>query len=630
MLLNNRYELQQPLGKGGMATVYRAHDQRLNRPVAIKMLHPQYTADADFLQRFEHEAQAAAGLSAHPAIVEVYDVGSENNAPFIVMELVEGRDLGQVIAQEGPLPPERAIRIAEQVADGLEYAHQRGFVHRDVKPGNIMLTANDEARITDFGIAKSVQSTAVTQADMTFGTADYIAPEQAQGLPVTAQSDVYSMGIVVYEMLTGHLPFTGDTPMAVALQQVQQAPPPLRQWNPAVPATLETIVLAALSKDPRQRPASAKAFATMLREYRTARNQPTMAMGTVGAGSGATTVTAPVPAVQPPPPVYQRPAPPVRPRPVAVVVPPLPARDAPHSGSSFGTILLGLLLLGGLLGIAYVVFATDTLKGVFGGGAAPTAVVAPAASATPPPATATPPPTGVPLVTIPNYVGSTEVDVRNSLEAAGLRPSFFDPQLSEQPAGIVIEQEPPAGASIPLGGQVRIRISLGPPTPTIAPTEAVPPTATIPPASPTAVVLALPNLVGQPADQVLVDLTQAGFRINRVDRADRSVAAGQIISQQPAPGTYAPDTIVTVEVSLGDVVVFPNVIGRDRNDAELILNNTPDLRLELVDEQGPDQVPNFSQIPPNQVVSATANGQPVQNGALVPRTATIIIGVRRP
>ncbi|MCA1598441.1 MAG: protein kinase, partial [Chloroflexi bacterium] len=223
-LLNNRYEILEPLGRGGMATVYRARDIRLGRQVAIKLLHAHYATDDEFRQRFEHEAQSAAGLSAHPNIVDVYDVGQQDGVPFIVMELVEGADLKTLIEREGPLAIERTLGIAQQAAEGLEYAHTRGLVHRDVKPQNILVSPDGTARITDFGIAKSHLSTAITQAGMTYGTADYISPEQAQGLQATPQSDIYSLGVVVYEMLTRHLPFTGDTPMTVALQHIQQLP----------------------------------------------------------------------------------------------------------------------------------------------------------------------------------------------------------------------------------------------------------------------------------------------------------------------------------------------------------------------------------------------------------------------
>ncbi|MBC8074794.1 MAG: serine/threonine protein kinase, partial [Chloroflexales bacterium] len=224
-LLNNRYALEQKVGEGGMARVYRGRDTRLNRTVAVKVLHPQYADDPGFLRRFQHEAQAAANLSNH-AIVDIYDVGQDGDTHYIVMEYVDGRDLKSLINREAPLDIDRAVGIAEAVANGLEAAHRLGLIHRDIKPQNIMVSADDQVRITDFGIAKSHLSTALTETGVTFGTADYIAPEQAQGHPATPPSDIYALGVVLYEMLTGRLPFGGESPVGVAMQHVSAPPPP--------------------------------------------------------------------------------------------------------------------------------------------------------------------------------------------------------------------------------------------------------------------------------------------------------------------------------------------------------------------------------------------------------------------
>lgn len=275
-VLNNRYEIESPIGQGGMASVYRARDLRLGRSVAVKILHQRYANDDEFVQRFDHEAMSAASLSAHPHIVDVYDVGEHGNTHYIVMGLIEGEDLKWLIDREAPMQINRALQIVEQVADALGFAHRQGFIHRDIKPQNILIDRNGQAHITDFGIAKSKLSTAVTQAGMTYGTADYISPEQAQGLDVQPQSDIYSLGMVLYEMLTGQLPFKGDTPMAVAIQHIQSTPVAPRQLNAAIPPALETIILQALSKDPRERPDSAQTFAMQLRNFRMGRSQPTM------------------------------------------------------------------------------------------------------------------------------------------------------------------------------------------------------------------------------------------------------------------------------------------------------------------------------------------------------------------
>lgn len=631
-LLNNRYELYEPLGQGGMATVYRATDIRLGRPVAVKLLHAHYANDDEFLQRFEHEAQSAAGLSAHPNIVDVYDVGQQDGVPYIVMELIEGPDLKTIIEQQGPLPIDQTLNIAQQVAEGLEYAHTRGLVHRDVKPQNILVSSDGIARIADFGIAKSYLSTAVTQAGITYGTADYISPEQAQGLPATPQSDVYSLGIVVYEMLTRHLPFSGDSPMAVAVQHIQQPPPPLSRWNASVPPALERIVMGALAKNPRERPASARAFATAMREYRNARGQETVA----------------VPAVPRSAPVQQRPVPsprgsadsntaPMRTvpsgetprrRPMPVAAPPPLARPQyqQRSSSGVGAFILGLLLLAGVVGIAYVLFATDTFAGFLS--SSPPAVVPTSAPAEP----TTPQATGTPVVVIvlPEFVGRPETDVVQQLDQLGLRRGVLgEPILSSEPAGTVIDQDPDAGAPLPRGSEVKILVSLGlDATPTAEATPTLEPTPTIA-ASPTPALITIQNLVGREYEGVRSVLETAGFVVQRQDKPSRSAPAGVIIGQDPPPGPQQVGTTIRLTVSLGDVIAFPNVVGQDRATAEAQIR-AAGLRLQFVDEQGPDRLPNFDNIPPNQVVSATANGQPVQNGELVPRGATIILGVRKP
>ncbi|MEP7189894.1 MAG: protein kinase, partial [Roseiflexaceae bacterium] len=248
-ILNDRYELEQKIGEGGMARVYRGRDLRLNRQVAIKVLHSHFASDANFLQRFHHEAQAAANLR-HPNIVDVYDVGQDADMHYIVMEYVAGSDLKALLMRSGALPIEQAVYVGECVANGLEAAHRIGMVHRDIKPQNIIVGEQGQVKITDFGIAKSSLSTALTETGVTFGTADYISPEQARGQTATPRSDLYSLGVTLYETLTNRLPFSGDSSIAVAMQHVSADPPPPRMYNPRIPPQLESLVLRALSKDP--------------------------------------------------------------------------------------------------------------------------------------------------------------------------------------------------------------------------------------------------------------------------------------------------------------------------------------------------------------------------------------------
>jgi serine/threonine-protein kinase len=251
-VLLDRYEVGRLLGAGGMAEVFEGRDRLLARRVAIKVLQAQFARDPSFLIRFKREAQAAASLS-HPNIVGVYDTGTEDGTHFIVMEYVEGRTLKDVIRAEGPLYPERAAEVCADVCGALIAAHARGLIHRDIKPGNVMLTPEGKVKVMDFGIARATTSETITQTAAVVGTAQYISPEQAQGQTVDYRSDLYSVGCCLFEMLTGTVPFTGATPVAIAYRHVREDPTPPRMLNPDVPAPLEAITLKAMAKLPDNR-----------------------------------------------------------------------------------------------------------------------------------------------------------------------------------------------------------------------------------------------------------------------------------------------------------------------------------------------------------------------------------------
>ena len=251
-VFSNRYEIQRELAQGGMAEVYLARDQLLSRPVALKALFPEYAREPSFVERFRREAQAAANLN-HPNIVAIYDWGQEAGTYFIVMEYVEGRSLRDLIRNEAPVDPNQAAEIAAEMAAALAFAHANGVVHRDVKPGNVLLTRNGTVKVTDFGIARAGTSDGLTQTGSVMGTATYFSPEQAQGVAVDGRSDVYSLGVVLYEMVTGIAPFSGDSPVSVAYKHVREEPVPPAQRNPEVPADLYQIIMTALTKDPAQR-----------------------------------------------------------------------------------------------------------------------------------------------------------------------------------------------------------------------------------------------------------------------------------------------------------------------------------------------------------------------------------------
>jgi len=255
--LGGRYEVEQRVGGGGMAVVYKAHDNLLNRTVALKILRSQFVHDDDFITRFRREAQAAASLS-HSNVVNVYDVGEEDEIQYIVMEYVEGQTLKELITKEGALPVEQAVEIAIQICDALEHAHHNHIIHRDIKPHNILIGKNGRVKVTDFGIARAVTSATITHTGSVIGSVHYFSPEQARGGISGEKSDIYSLGIVLYEMLTGSIPFSGDSPISVALKHLQEEIKPPRELNPSLPQSVENVILRSLVKDPHYRYQSAR------------------------------------------------------------------------------------------------------------------------------------------------------------------------------------------------------------------------------------------------------------------------------------------------------------------------------------------------------------------------------------
>jgi serine/threonine-protein kinase len=346
-LLAGRYALLEKVGEGGAAEVYRARDTRLDRSVAVKLLRRQYTYDEASRRRFEVEARAAARLS-HPNIVDVYDFGeAADGAMYLAMRFIEGRTLKELIARRGRLTPAEAIGIARQACAALQAAHTQGLIHRDVKPQNIMVDARGIAHLTDFGVVKALSGPALTQSGMTFGTAAYLSPEQATGEQVGPASDIYALGCVLYEMLSGDPPFTGDNPAVVAYKQVWEEPAPLHNVAPEVPPSLESIVMRCLQKDPARRYPSADALAADLDRLSVSYNQPTQAvslgqmaaMGPGGAGgTGVGAASVPVPVSQREPSVTAAeqsnaiPMPGAR-QPVPSTRQQTPARSASHSGN---------------------------------------------------------------------------------------------------------------------------------------------------------------------------------------------------------------------------------------------------------------------------------------------------------
>jgi beta-lactam-binding protein with PASTA domain/predicted Ser/Thr protein kinase len=305
-IVDGRYKITSRLGSGGMADVFLAEDQQLGRNVALKLLHRRFAADPDFVERFRREAQAAAGLQ-HPNVVSVYDRGAYDETYFIAMEYLPGQSLKQLIRQEAPLDPVRAIDIVIQILKAARFAHRRGIIHRDLKPHNVIVDESGHAKVTDFGIARAGASD-MTETGSIMGTAQYLSPEQAQGHPVSASSDLYAIGVVLYELLTGKVPFDGESPVTIALKHVSEAPAPLLHLNPGISPELEHVVMWALNKNPADRPQEADQLILALEQAKSlivsgARGQHTASMaafavvgvgGPVAAGAGTPLVPPPV------------------------------------------------------------------------------------------------------------------------------------------------------------------------------------------------------------------------------------------------------------------------------------------------------------------------------------------------
>ena len=269
-IIGNRYEVLEKIGIGGMATVYKAKDNILKRNVAVKVLRDEFTTDEEFIKRFNTEAQAAASLT-HPNIVSIYDVGHEDNLYFIVMELIQGKTLKQIITEDGVLPWKWSINIAIQIASALEIAHKNNIVHRDIKPHNIIITEDGAAKVTDFGIAKAVSNSTITAFGTTIGPAHYFSPEHARGGYTDAKSDIYSLGVVMYEMMTGRVPFDADTPVSIALKHMQEKPVEPIKLNPSIPYAVNKIIMKAMQKEVALRYSSAT---EMLKDLNAALKNP--------------------------------------------------------------------------------------------------------------------------------------------------------------------------------------------------------------------------------------------------------------------------------------------------------------------------------------------------------------------
>jgi eukaryotic-like serine/threonine-protein kinase len=442
-VLGDRYTLVEPLGDGGMAEVYLARDNSLGRDVALKVLRGRYADDEEFVERFRREAVSAAALN-HPNVVQIYDRGrTEDGSFYMAMEYVPGGTLKERVKAEGSLTPRDAANMASHVADALAVAHDRGIVHRDVKPQNVLLTSKGEAKVSDFGIARAASTETMTQTNAVLGTLAYMSPEQVRGGRVGPASDLYSLGVVLYEMLTGELPYQGDDPIAAAMKRLDEEPPHPRETNPAMPEELDTLVVRLLAKKPQNRYASAASLSEDLRRIRD--GLPPRAAGDGAAGRASRDT-----AKEDPPPARRGAGGPDR-------------RAGPRErrGRAFAVpvaaLLVGAVLIGGLAWAS--------------GWNAPD-------RATPEKATAR-------GVAVPALAGLPRDEAQGRLAEAGLELGSRDEAPSGTVAeGAVIEQDPAEGSRVERGSAVNVVLSTGQPqgpAPRISPPATASATATASP-----------------------------------------------------------------------------------------------------------------------------------------------------
>jgi serine/threonine-protein kinase len=580
-LFDGRYQVVRKLGAGGMANVYLAEDQELGRRVAIKILNDRHANDDQFVERFRREAKNAAALS-HQNIVSIYDRGEAEGTYYIAMEFIDGRSLKELITSRGPAPLNVAIEYARQILAALRFAHRHGIVHRDIKPHNVLVDADGRVKVTDFGIARAGASQ-MTEAGSIVGTAQYLSPEQARGTGVDQRSDLYSLGIVLYELVTGKLPFNGDTPVEIAMKHLSQTPELPSTLRPELPRELDLVVTRALAKDPDERYQSAEEMDADLerlsRGAAVSAETEESATQIMRAPTGPMSATAATMIVPPrrssysppplPPPVYYDLEEPIHRRPIwpwiAALIFVVGAGvggwvlyDQVSHKLASNKVVPVELYLNMRETQARVKISADGFSPVVNHHASRKVPAGFVFKQSPIPGTRIRKgdpvriwvSTGVPKVEVPDVVGQQSTDAVGALNDAHLKPDVHQ-VASGTPAGQVTAQDPAAGTKQPEGSSVRINVSKGP-TP-----------------------VSVPNVVGEPIATATSALQAQGFKVSP-QFVDSGEPANNVISQSPTAGTSAgKGSLVSVRVSNGPKTsTVPDVTSQDLGSAQQILSDS--------------------------------------------------------
>ncbi|MBG02417.1 MAG: hypothetical protein CL470_09150 [Acidimicrobiaceae bacterium] len=598
IILGGRYELQRRLARGGMAEVFLAQDQLLGRPVAVKVLFPEFATDPSFVERFRREAQAAANLS-HPNIVGVYDWGREGKTYYIVMEYVEGRSLSEIIRSEGPLPAVQAAEIAKEIAAALGFAHKNDVVHRDMKSGNVIVSDSGQIKVADFGIATAISGngqTNLTQTGAVMGTATYFSPEQAQGKQLDGRSDLYSLGIVMYEMLTGAPPFSGDSPVSIAYKHVQEQPELISTKRPGVADALQAITAKLLNKEPDQRYSRAEDLQSDLEKFLSGwhslgpeglSEETSPVQPVVGPIEAATTQVNPVSTE-------------TGPRDPNYPGPPYPPQYfEPYERHDRRIWLWGLLTVGLLVAlVALIIVLMNAIGGSSDSDPEPVPVGTPSAQATD-------------GVIVPFVVDLGRDQAVALLQARGLEVGRLTTEIrTDIPSDRIISQTPEPGSEIKIGEAVDLVVSVGPEAKQV------------------------PVAVGLTQEEAINRLQNEGFQnieIYTIKTNDYDL--GVVAEQEPEAGSaLEPNNAIIIRVSDGRISdVIPNLIGRNRSeiDEQLIQKGWTVIIEEVEVEDAADEVDVILSISPDEGTDYSLEEVVTVQVSVGPSTVTVpaVIGL---